>query len=327
MADNTTTSLTNQYQRHFSKELLDHVKFNLRFNQFGASRNLPRGLGAKTVRYYRRGVASSANVLTLTEGVVPTTFRSVDYTPVDVDLVQFGEGERFTDLVGWTALLDVLEDGIDLMGEDCALKADDLTQAAITHPTTGLTKRYSGGATTYNALVALTVAAGKYVSEDGLAAVTQLAINKAPRKNGQYIGIVPPQISFNLKRDPAWLNAKTYSDVQGLFKGEAGELDGIRYVEHNNGWGEANTNGTEGTRETTTPVIWSSVFTGKDSYGVVALSGQGYNSPKVMICDKPDKSDFLNQLLIAGWKAYYASAVLNPAFGVVVRSKTTFVAA
>lgn len=322
MADNTTTTLSNQYQRHYSKELLDHAKFNLKFNQFGAKRTLPRGLGAKTIRFFRRGVADASNVLTLTEGVVPTTFRSVPYTPVDVDLVQFGEGERFTDLVGWTALLDVLEDGIDLMAEDCALKADDLTQAAIAHATTGLTKRYSGGVTTFANLSALTNTQGKYVSEDGLAAVTQLAVNKAPRKNGVYVGIIAPQISFLLKRDTVWLNAKTYSDVQGLFQGEIGELDGIRYVEHNNPWKEL---ATEGTRDDATGTMYLSVFVGKDAYGVVELSGQGPNSPKVMICDKPDKSDFLNQLLIAGWKAYYASAVLNPAFGVVVRSKSTFV--
>ena len=268
--------------------------------------------------------AAAANVQTLTEGTVITTFTSVDYTPVDVDLIQLGEAAKYTDLVGWTALFDVLSDGIDLLGEDCALKMDDLVQTALTHPTTGLTKRYSGGATTYNALVALTNAQGKYLSDDGLAAVTQLRINRAPRKNGVYVGIVGPQVSFNLKRDTVWVNASTYSAVKQLFQGEIGELDGIRYVEHTNPWGEANTNGTEGTRETTTPVIWSSVFTGANSYGVVELSGKGPNAPKVMISDKPDKSDPLNQLLIAGWSAFYQAATLNAAFGMIVRSKSTF---
>jgi N4-gp56 family major capsid protein len=125
-----------------------------------------------------------------------------------------------------------------------------------------------------------------------------------------------------LKRDTVWINASTYSAVKQLFQGEIGELDGIRYVEHTNPWGESST---EGTRDIATPTIWSSVFTGKDAYGVVELSGKGPNSPQIMISNKPDKSDPLNQLLIAGWSAFYTSVVLNPAFGVVVRSKTSFV--
>lgn len=325
MATNTTTSLSNQYQRHFSKQLQATAVHTLKLNQFGQKRSLPRGLGAKTIRFFRRVAAASANVQVLTEGTPISVFTSVDYTPIDVDLVQLGEAVKYTDLVGWTALLDVLNDGIDLMGEDCALKADDMTLAAVAHASTGLTKRYSGGAANYNALVALSASAGKYTSADGLAAMTRLALNKTPRINGVYVGILGPQISFDLKRDSVWVNASSYSAVKQLFQGEIGELDGIRYVEATNPWGEANTNDTEGTRDTSTPAIWSSIFTGKDAYGVVDLAGKGPNAPKIMISDKPDKSDPLNQLLIAGWSAFYQSAVLNSAFGVIVRSKTTFV--
>ena len=41
--------------------------------------------------------------------------------------------------------------------------------------------------------------------------------------------------------------------------------------------------------------------------------------------DKADHADPLNQTLIAGWSAFYSSVVLNSTFGVIVRSKTTFV--
>ena len=328
MATNTTTTLTLQYQRHFSKQLLEHAVHELRLNQFGATKQLPRKQGATGIRFFRRMAATQstvANVQTLTEGVPISTFTTYTYEKVDVDLVQIGEALKYTDIVGWTALLEVLNDGVQYLGENCALKADDLTWAAIMHPTTGLTKRYSGVAIgdDFDDLVALSSSAGKYISDHGLAAVTQLQLNRAPRKNGVYIGIIPPQVSFNLKRDDIWVNASTYSNAKALFSGEIGELDAIRYVETTNVWGEDSTAGTEGTRSTT-PEIVASVFTGRDAYGVVELSGKGPKSPKIVIVDTPDHADPLNQTLIAGWSAYYASAVLNPAFGVVVRSKTTF---
>jgi N4-gp56 family major capsid protein len=158
-------------------------------------------------------------VQTLVEGTPISVFKDVTYTPVDATLAQIGEAAKYTDLVGWTALLDVLDDGIDLLGEDCALKADDITQGVCMHPTTGLTKRYTGVTQTFAGISALTGTTGKYVSDDGLAAVTQLRINRAPKKNGVYIGIIGPQVAFSLKRDTVWINASTYSAVKHLFSG------------------------------------------------------------------------------------------------------------
>ena len=322
MAINTTTSLSNQYQRFYSKMLLETAQHNLVYNQFAKKADLPRGLGSKTIRFFRRVAAASANVQTLVEGTPITVFTDLSYTPVDADLAQLGEAVKYSDLVGWTALLNVLKDGISLMGEDCALKADDVTLAVLAHQTTGATKRYSGGAANMAALVALSAANGKYASTDGLDAVTYLKIQKAPRINGVYIGIVGPQVARDLMRDATWVNASTYSAVRQLFRGEIGELDGIRYVEHTNPWGEI---ATEGTRDTSAPVIWVSTFTGRDAYGVVELSGQSPFRPQVTIVDKADKADPLNQTLIAGWKAFYIAVMLNPAFAVNVRSRTAYV--
>jgi N4-gp56 family major capsid protein len=320
--ENTTTTLVDQYRRHYDTELLEKANFELRLNQFGASRDLPRGLGAKTIRFFRRMQANSANVQNIVEGVIINVFTTYTYEKVDVDLVQIGEAMRYTDVAGWTALLDILDDGIYYLGENLALKADDMTWGAICHATTGLTKRYTGVTQTFAGLGALTGTTGKFVSTDALSAVTRLKVNKAPRKNGFYVGIVGPQVAHDLMQDTRWLNVHTYNANTELFNGEIGKLDGIRYVETNNVWGES---ATEGTRDVATPTIFSSVFTGTDSYGVVALSGKGPNSPKIEVIDKADKSDPLNQTLICGWSAYYNSAVLNPQFGVVHRSKTSFV--
>ena len=321
MAMNTTTTLTNQFQRFFSKQLLDTAQHTLVMNQFAKKATLPRGLGSKTIRFFRRVETNAANVQTLVEGVPIAVFTDLTYVPVDVDLIQLGEAVKYSDLVGWTALLNVLKDGIDLMGEDCALKADDVTLAVIAHPSTGGTKRYSGGAADMAALVALSDAAGKFISDNGLDAVTTLKINKAPKINGHYIGVVAPQVARDLMRDVNWLNASVYSAVKQLFRGEIGMLDGIRYVETTNGWAET---ATEGTRVTTSMDIFLSIFTGRDGYGVVELSGQSPLRPQVMISDKADKSDPLNQTLIAGWKAFYNSAMLNAAFVIAHRSRSLY---
>ena len=324
MAINTTSTISNQYQRFYSKKLLLHAKNTLVLDQFALKRPLPKGMGSKTIRFFRRVAAASANVSTLTEGTPLATYTDLTYTAVDVDLVQYGESARFSDILGWTSLLDVMEDGIQLLGEDCALKADDLILAAIAHASTGGTKRYSGGAANYAALAALTQSTGKFVATDGLDAVTNLIINLAPRIDGGFVGIVGPQVARDLRIDSRWLNPHTYKDGKELFKYEIGELDGVRYVGTTNVWSE---DATEGTRDTTIVAadqIYLSVFTGKEGYGVVALDGSSPLSPKVMICDKPDKADSLNQFITVGWKAFYAASMINTSWVIAQRSLSAY---
>lgn len=322
MATNTTTSLSSQYQRFYSKQLLDHAIQTLVLNQFAKMADLPKGLGSKTIRFFRPVQAQSANVQTLTEGTPISVFTDMTYEAVDVDLVQLGEAMKFTDVLGWTALLNILKDGITLMGEDCALKADDITLTAI--QTGSPTKRYSGGAADFNALVALSAANGRFTASDALDAMTNLQINKAPRIGSEYVGVVPPQIARDLMRDTDWLEASKYSSVKQLFKGEIGSLYGVRFILTTNDWAEANTNGTEGTRVTAAKAIYSSFFTGRDGYGVVKLAGDSPMKPQVIISDKADKSDPLNQTLIAGWKAFYQAKLLNPNWVIVNRSKSQY---
>lgn len=322
MATNTTSTLSNQFQRFYSKQLLEHAVNALVLNQFAKMADLPKNLGSKTIRFFRPVEAASSNVQTLVEGTPISTFTDLSYTAVDVDLVQLGEAMKFTDILGYTALLNVLKDGITLMGEDCALKADDMTLAAIIGGSP--TKRYSGGAANFNALNALSTANGKFTASDALDAMTNLQINKAPRINGQYVGVVCPQIARDLMRDTDWLEASKYSAVTQLFKGEIGSLYGVRFVMTTNAWGEDTTNDTEGTRDTASPGIFSTIFTGRDGYGCVKLSGNSPMKPQVIITDKADKADPLNQTLIAGWKAFYQSKLLNPNWVVVVRSKSQY---
>ena len=319
MATNTTSTLSGQFQRKYSKDLLDHAINTLQLNQFAKQADLPKNLGSKQLRFFRPVSAASSNVVTLVEGTPISTFTDMSYTAVDVDLVQIGEAMKFTDVLGWTSLLNILKDGIALMGEDCALKADDVTLATIIGGSP--TERFSGGQTTFAGLGGLSAANGKFTYSDGLDAVTNLTINKTPRINGEYIGIVPPQIARDLQVDSTWVNASSYTGVKQLFRGEIGMLSGVRYVVTTNAWGES---ATKGTRDTATPTIFSTIFTGRDAYGVAKLNGTSPMKPQVIIADKPDKTDPLNQLLIAGWKAYYNAVVLNPAWVIVQRSKSQY---
>ena len=46
--------------------------------------------------------------------------------------------------------------------------------------------------------------------------------------------------------------------------------------------------------------------------------------PQIIINDQPDKSDPLNQLVMVGWKAAYVAMILQPTWGIALRSKSRF---
>jgi N4-gp56 family major capsid protein len=317
----TTTTHASQIRTYFERTLLAHAIHNLVLQQLANRKPLPPQEGSKTITFFKPQAASSADVQTLTEGTPIAVFTDQVYTTVVVTLAQFGESMKWSDILTATALLKVVNDGITRMGENVALKCDDVIMAALSHATTGFTKRYSGGAATYAALSALSNANGKFTGDDALDGLTALRIAMAPRIKGEYIGVAGPQVLRDLMKDTTWVNAKVYSDVQDLYNGEAGSFMNIRFLMTDNPWGE---NATEGTRDTATPIIWSTYFVGADCFGVSDLGSQSPYSPKFMICDTADKSDPGNQFQTATVKTYYGAVVLQPTFGITVRSRTVY---
>jgi len=81
--------------------------------------------------------------------------------------------------------------------------------------------------------------------------------------------------------------------------------------------------------------IYSVIYLGEEAFGVPKLSGMRAGSdpkaPSLIILDKADKADPLNQITTLGWKAFYQAGLLwtNEATDlphlVVLRCKSTYV--
>ena len=321
MAATTSSDLSSQYQSHFSKKLLDHAQHELRLNEFAVTEDLPKNMASKKLTFFRPPEADASKVQTLTEGTPTTERRNVVLTAIEATLVQYGEVAEITDIVSWTDLFKALTQHISTMGEDCALHADGLSRnALVSGLTTTANRRYSQGLANFAALEAAAAVDGAFVRTDGLAAATQLKVNRAPKFGGKYVCVIPPQVSHDFMQDEDWLSASKYGSVTQLFKGELGELDGVRYVEATNPFIEDDTLGTYDAAGG----IFTSLFLSKGAFGTPKLSGTSPFKPQVIICDKADKSDPLNQKLMAGWKAFWTAKLLNANWAIAMRSRSTF---
>jgi N4-gp56 family major capsid protein len=184
-------------------------------------------------------------------------------------------------------------------------------------------KRYSGGATDFASLDALTNANGKIVIKDLLGAMTRLTITRAPKpKGGEYVAVVAPQVAYDIMDDPKFVDAGVRGTIKGLFTGELGVWYFTRIVKTTQPWIEE-TAGGEGVYDSTGD-IFSTVVVGREAFGVPNLQGNSPLKPSTIIVNTPDSGNPLNQYVTAGWKAYWTAKVLDDTWFVVLRSRSTY---
>ena len=329
MALETTASagLSGQYQVYFSKKLLEYAKQLLVMDQFAQKIPFPKEAGATQMRFFRPNAGDRTQVQSLAEGIPIATFRDSTLTPITFTMAQFGEAAKMSDILTYTNLFNSLNMSVETMGQDAAQHADFIVTQAVVPNVAATNKRYSGAAANFAALVALSPAAAAMTIVDLLWGMTKLTITRAPMaKGGQYIAMVPPQLAFDLMQDAKFVDSGKYGTFKGLFNGEIGMWYGVRIVQTTQPWIESLTGG-ENVYDNTGAggkTVYSTIVTGSQSYGTPIMAGQSPYDPSIIINDRPDKSDPLNQFITAGWKAYYAAGVLNNAWLAVIRSQSTF---
>lgn len=338
MAVQLTTDRTHEYQKHFSKRFLKTLQETIVYEQFAVKEPLPQGEGSDTVRFFIDPDGNADDVIALAENTVEnTTFSSLDLGYIDVQLDYWGDKQKISNRLSLTSFFDRLKKSTKKMSLSAAYYCDRLMRnELVTAQDQAGYRRYAGGATSFNALVALTAANSSWTPMLGLAAVTKLRIGKATpaegdkgKENeaamGNFVTVVPPEIAFDLVQHAKWEEPAKYAGSTQIFKRELGRLWGTRYIEATNPFREAATDDTQGTFAAD-GAIYSVVTLGEEAFGFVDLKGG--NSPfrpKMTILDKADKSDPHNQFTVVAYAAYGKAKALSKSRYVVTRCKTTFV--
>jgi N4-gp56 family major capsid protein len=332
-----TAAVANTIQTLYNKKLLDYAIQATKLIEFAQQEELAANAGATSVRFYRppqADLAAAGAPAALVEATAPGTFRSIAYTAIDVSLGQIGQVAKVSDVANTVGLVKYLNTAIELMGEEFALDVDTRLRNIVCHQTTGGTKRYAQGLANFAALAAATLANGAMLPRDLLDALTNLKIKRAPKINGVYVAITPPQVTRDILNNADFREVVRQNYADRIFKGEVGDFYGCRIVEGTNPFQEDETEGTFASTfnvagSNTTGLIYSTVVTGKGAYGSVNMKKLGaaslQNRPQVIIVDTPDSANPLNQWITVGWKAFYAGAMLNPNWAMILRSKSQYV--
>ena len=270
----TSTTLTNQFQNFFSKELLSIVQQETILDQFAMKAPIPKNNGNKAITMFRFGAPSIADVKALTEGTAigSANYRALVLNSLSKNLAQYGQVIGLTDILRATDLFNSLQQATKTSGLDMALWVDSVirntligsdlntsgssigqamespilnTDAVNTLASAGGVKVYGNPATlnvggtltqSFSALNASLVAADATMTAEAiLDSMTRLKRNRAPMINGGYVLATDPRVTRDLMRNTDWLNASNYGNKgQPFYKGEVGSIYGCRVVTQTN---------------------------------------------------------------------------------------------
>ena len=231
---------------------------------------------------------------------------------------QYGGYIELSDILLLTAIDNNLVQATKLLGSQAGRTLDTITREVLNG---GTNVQYAEGqVTARNALVGGQASGNHYLTVDAVRrAVRFLKVMNAPKINGSYVGIIHPDVSYDLMSDPKWVNVKTYSDPDGIYEGEIGKIEGVRFVETSEAkvFEGAGASGVD---------VYSTLILGADAYGVTEITGGGLEHI-VKQLGSAGTADPLNQRATAGWKATKTAERLVEQYMVRIETASTFGAA
>lgn len=299
----TQSSMSPTMKTFYDTTLLENARETMLFTQFGKKQPL------KGNKVEWRKYNTFAKALTpLTEGVIPTG-QTFGMTKIEGETTQHGDFTAVSDRLELESFDDVIFGATEEMGAAEGETYDTLTRNilvagnCVRYCPNGKTEVISRSEITDNCILTPDV-----VNK----AQTWLKKNKAPKINGSYVALIHPSVAYDLRNSDEWKEYHKYNDVTPIFKGEIGELHGVRFVETNEAkiWKEGG-----GT------AVYATLFLGKDAFGILDPEGEGM---EMIIKSKEQIGGPLEQFSTIGYKFCHGAKILYQERMLRVESGSSF---
>jgi N4-gp56 family major capsid protein len=281
-----TSDMSATWKTFYDTTLLENARETMVFTQFGKKQPMKGGKAE-----WRKFNTFAKALTPLTEGVIPTG-QKFGITSIECEITQHGDFTTVTDRLEKESYDDVIFGATEEMGAAEGSTYDTLTRNILVG---GNSVMYVGGGESRNAVKATDVLTPDVVKK----AATWLIKNKAPKIDGYYVALIHPSVAEDL-RGKEWEEYQKYNNPAPIFKGEIGELHGVRFVVSNEAkiWGNAGANGT---------AVYATLFLGKDAFGILDPEGEGM---EMIIKTKEEIGGPLNQFGTIGYKFCHGAKIL-----------------
>lgn len=220
-----TGSLSDEMKTFYDKALITLTDPNLVHDQFADKRPIPKN-GGKTIEFRKYSPLAKATT-PITEGATPSG-NSMTVSAITATIAQYGDYIVLSDLLDLTAIDNNVVEATKMLGSQAGRTLDTITREVVSGGTNVIYAPKSNG----DAVVSRygLDATCKMTADLAFKAATQLEAMNAPKIDGSYVAIIHPYSAYDLQRDSNFIDAHKYSDAKTIFKGELGEMGGVRFV-------------------------------------------------------------------------------------------------
>lgn len=299
---NISTGLSQEVKTYYDKVFLDRAEYELVLKEGAQMRTHPvnEGRTVNFTRYTPLGIVTTP----LGELSNPVTCAITACT-VAMTLSEYGMTTYHSRLLTTVSIDSGMKEKIELVGQNMGETLNRLVRAELE----------SGTGFYGNGHAIDTFTAGDTLDACDIRQITKtLELAKArPYKDGMFIGKTDPISKYNLIGDTTWVNAKTYSGVKDLYKGEMGELYQVRWLLNKDV-----SSGTEATSTASSGVVrYYTYVHGDNAFGCYDLAT---DQPKLYILpNQVDSNSPAGRVSIISWAGSYAAKLLNSSWVISAR--------
>ncbi len=301
----------------YSKEIEFKAQPNMRFLQFATIETklgVEPGLTISMLTYDNLSMGGALTELT------DMTTQAISGSLKQISVTEYGNAVSSSELLIQSSFDDIMNTTTTLLARDYALVVDCMLRDTALSTTGGTSVVYADEAdgTAISTRATLTPTC-KFKVSTVKDALEILATENAPLYNGQdWICIIHPHQSRDLRDDPAWINTSNYGAPTLPFYGEIGRIDNVRFVE--------TTLMLNGSAEVDSPSYDADLVAGAsgnltDVYQAVIFGDAYYGMATSLPVELRDNGveDFGRKRSLA-WYAIFGSGKLHANYGVIIET-------
>ena len=309
---NTTgaSGMSAEMKTFYEKRLIDQAEPALVHDQFGDPYPIPAN-GGKNIEFRKYDSLPKATT-PLTEGVTPDG-QTMNVSTVTAEVKQYGGWVPITDTLQLTAIDNNILLATKIIASQAGRTLDTIVRDVLAGGTNVIyaPKIGEGGAETAVTSRATLDATCQLTSDLIARAATQLKAMNADPIGTSFVGIIHPYVTYELRRDPDWIDVHKYAQPDEIYNGEIGTLHGVRFVETSEAkiW--------KGTGCPAGLAVFSTLILGAHAYGSTEIEGGGLEH---IVKQLGYGDDPLNQRASVGWKAHKTAERLVEQYMVRIES-------
>ena len=251
-------------------------------------------------------MAAATTALSETEDVTPVAMSD---SQVTVTLAEYGNATVTTAKLRASSFLPVDPVAANAVGYNAGLSIDTIASDVLKAGTNVIYA--TGGAATATSRVTMVVDQ-TLTAKDVRRAVAQLRGANVPTINGNYVGFIHPDVSYDLRSitdASGWRDSYKYTNAMPIYNGEIGMFEGVRFMESPRApifTNVFNGAGAAGTGDSYATLIMGSQALAKG----ISLGGEYGAQPSIVY---GNITDLLKRFRPVGWKHFVGYGVFRQA--------------